>query len=398
MLLRLLLVTVLIVAGGRVGAVASEASRALRDRATIALFNLDDDQAIDAFRAATVADPRDAAAFRGLASALLVRIAMDRGTMTIDSYLGSVARADVALAPPPPELAREFHAAIDRSIALARQSVAERPRDPQAHYELGAAVGVRASYLATVDGGVLAALRAARESFNEHERVLSTAPARHDAGLIVGMYRYVVSVMSAPVRWMAYVAGFGGGRDLGISLVERAAGYEGENRSDAQLALVLLYTRERRYDQALRQVDDLRAKYPRNRLLVLERGSTLLRAGRAAEAEQSLSAGIAGLTRDARRRMFGEEALWYYRRGTARALLGRETDARGDLQHALDSQGRSWVHGRAHFELGALAAKSGDAGAAREHFQTAARLGDVDHDGAAAERARTRLREVSARR
>jgi tetratricopeptide (TPR) repeat protein len=392
---RAVALIMLLAIGASADAGANEVSQRLRERASAALFNLDEMQAVEAYRSATVADPQDPAAFRGLASALLVRIAMRRGTMTVDSYLGRVARSDVALAPPPPDLARDFHAAADRAIALARAAVARHPTDPQAHYELGAAVGVRASYLATVDGGILAALRAARESFNEHERVLDAGPSRHDAGLIVGMYRYVVSVMSAPVRWMAYVAGFGGGREQGLRLVEQAAAYPGENRSDAQLALVLLYTRERQYDLALRQVDDLRARYPRNRLLVLEHGSTLLRAGRAEDAERSLTAGIAQLAGDARPRMFGEEALWYYRRGTARAQLGRSAEARSDLRHALEVEGRGWVHGRSHFELGALAWKDGDAASARQHFQDAARLGDADHDSGSADRARARLREVS---
>ena len=144
------------------GALANQESERLRARATLELFNLDDARAVESYRAAAAADPGDAAAHRGLASALLVRIAMLRGTMTIDSYLGRVGRRDVSLPPPPSGLARDFHASIDRAIALARRYAAERPRDPQARYELGAAVGIRASYLATVEGGVLAAFRAAR--------------------------------------------------------------------------------------------------------------------------------------------------------------------------------------------------------------------------------------------
>lgn len=379
------------------GALANPESERLRAKATVELFNLDDTRAVESYRAAAAADPGDAAAHRGLASALLVRIAMLRGTMTIDSYLGRIARRDVSLPPPPAELAREFHGAIERAITLARRHAEARPRDPQARYELGAAVGIRASYLATVDGGVLAAFRAAREAFDTHERLLELAPQRADAGLIVGMYRYIVAAMSMPVRWMAYAAGFGGGRERGIGLVERAAAFPGDNQSDAKLALVLLYMRERRFDDALRQVDELRARYPRNRLLVLERGSTLLRAGRHAEADQTLSEGIDGLQRDARSRMFGEDALWFYRRGQARAALGRAADAQADLQRALASDGRAWVHGRAHAELGALALRAGDRPAARSHLEAAVRLGDSDSDGASADRARALLSQAARR-
>lgn len=367
---------------------ANPASAALRARAADEIYNLDDRQALVTWRAATVADPRDAGAWRGLAGAIVAHIGMLRGTMTVDSYLGRVATRDVSLPPPPAELAREFDTAMSRAIGLARQQVASHPNDPQAHYELGAALGIRASYIATVEGGVLAGFRAAREAYDAHERVLALNPARADAGLIVGTYRYLVSTMSMPMRWVAYMAGFGGGRERGIAQVEQAAAYTGDNSADASIALLLLYNRERRFDDALKVLADLRRRYPRNRLFWLEAGSTLLRADRAAEADRILDEGITMLNRDSRPRMFGEEALWYYRRGTARAALGRRAEARLDLDRAVAAQGRRWVEGRAHFELGRLALLESNRAVARRHLEEAVRLGNSDQDGASAGRAR----------
>ena len=120
------------------------------------------------------------------------------------------------------------------------------------------------------------------------------------------------------MRWMAYLAGFRGGRERGLRLVEEAAAYPGDNQVDARLALVILYNRERRYVEALEPLAILRESYPRNRLLWIETGTTFLRAGMAADAERYLSEGIAHFATDARPRMFGEEALWYYKRGAAR--------------------------------------------------------------------------------
>ncbi|MGE3958287.1 MAG: tetratricopeptide repeat protein [Vicinamibacterales bacterium] len=377
---------------------ANPASDALRARGTEEIYNLDDERAMDTWREATRADAQDAAAWRGLAGAILAHLGMLRGTMTVDSYLGRVGARDVALPPPPKELAAEFHAAVRKAIALSRQRVAQHPKDPQALYELGAAVGLQASYVATIEGGVVSGFRAAREAFTAHERVLELDGSRADAGLIVGTYRYLVSVLSMPMRWVAYVAGFGGGRERGVQLVEGAARYRGDNQSDAQVALLLLYNRERRYADAIALLDRMRTRYPRNRLLWLETGSTLLRADRPEEAERYLDEGIAMTGRDTRRRMLGEDALWYYRRGSARAALRRAAAARDDLQRAIASNGRRWVEGRAHFELGRLAMAEGAAAAAREHFQAAARLGDSDHDGASANRARVMLKQVSAAR
>jgi tetratricopeptide (TPR) repeat protein len=371
---------------------ANPSSDRLRQRASDELYSLDDLKSIDTWRQATVADPQDAAAWRGLAGALLGHIGMLRGTVTVDSYLGRVGSRDVSLPPPPPEITREFNDAVSRAITIARQRVAAHPTDAGAEYELGAAVGIRASYMATVDGGVMAAFRAAREAYDAHETVLKLNPSRADAGLIVGTYRYIVAALSLPVRMFAYMAGFGGGKERGIRLVEGAAAYPGDNQSDARLALILLYTREGRFDDALKQLDVLRERYPRNRLLWLESGSTLLRANRAGDAERVLNEGLSTLARDDRPRMYGEDALWYYRRGVARAALGRRMEARQDLETSIASEGRAWVHGRAHFELGRLLLASSPADA-REHLHVAVKLGDSDRDGASADRARELLKQ-----
>ena len=127
-------------------------------------------------------------------------------------------------------------------------------------------------------------------------------------------------------------------------------------------------------DDALREFGRLRAQYPRNGLLWLESGATALRAGRAVDAEWFVNEGVARLTGDSRPRMFGEEALWYYKRGAARAVLGGMGDAVQDLRRALSLEGRKWVHGRAHFELGKLSQKGGGRMAANVEFRAAIRL------------------------
>ena len=237
----------------------------------------------------------------------------------------------------------------------------------------------------------MAGFKAARRSFNEHERVLELDPRRHDAGLVVGTYRYIVSTLALPMRWAAYVVGFGGDKEKGMQLVEGAANYPGDNQDDARFALILLYNREKRYDDALTLLAMLRERFPRNRLMWLESGSTSLRAGRAADAERFLSDGMARFANDTRQRMFGENALWWYKRGAARAALGR-ADAKGDLEKALTVEGRKWVQGRAHLELGKLDWNAGARAAAAEHFRAAERLCDSDNDQAYADEARRLLK------
>ena len=384
------------VAGGAALIVACAASargnpesEALRAKAANHTYNLEHDQALTVFRQAVAADPQDAGAYRGLASSLWLGITFRRGNMTVDDYLGRPNKPNTNPLPnPPPESVTGFQDAIEKAISLARLRIARNPKDADAHYQLGAAVGLRASYTATVDGSVLGAFRAAREAYDEEETVLALQPQRKDAGLIVGTYRYIVAMLALPLRMVAYVAGFGGGREKGITQIEDAAAYGGDNQTEARFALILLYNREKRYDDALKVLAALRERYPRNRLVWLESGSTSLRAGRTADAERFLSDGLTRFADDTRPRMFGEDALWRHKRGATLAGLGRTAEAEADLRKSLALEGRKWVHARSHLELGKLALRAGNRTAAVLDLNAAIPLADSDNDPATAAEAR----------
>jgi tetratricopeptide (TPR) repeat protein len=367
---------------------ANAESTRLRARAYELAYNLDYEQATREMQAAAAADPKDIAAERGLAVLPWLHITFQRGAVTVDDYLGGLSRQQVALRKPPADLAMQFAQHIERAMQLAEARVQANARDVDALYELGATVALQASYIATVEGRVLGAFRAARRGYNLHEQVLELQPNRADAGLVVGTYRYIVSVMSLPLRLTAYVAGFGGDKERGLELIEQAAARGGEARTDARFALVLLYNREKRYADALRVVADLQREFPRNRILWLEAGATALRGGRADEAERHLSTGVRMLGADTRARMYGEEALWLQKRGAALVGLNRLDEAERDLSRGLTLEARQWVAGRTQTELGRIADLRGNRAAARMRFTTAVQLCEQDNDpiGAAAAR------------
>ena len=380
-------------AAATVPARGNPASEALRAKAADHTYNLEHDLALVTFRQAVAADPQDAGAYRGLASSLWLSITFRRGNMTVDDYLGRPNKPNATPLPnPPADAVTGFRDAIDKATALARERIAKNPKDADAHYQLGAAVGLRASYTATVEGSVVGAFRAAREAYEEEEKVLDLQPQRKDAGLIVGTYRYIVAALALPLRVVAYVAGFGGGKEKGMKQIEDAAAYGGDNQTEARFALILLYNREKRYDDALKQLAALRERYPRNRLVWLESGSTSLRAGRAADAERVLSDGLARFADDTRPRMFGEDALWRYKRGAALAALGRNADADADLRKSLTAEGRKWVHARSHLELGKMALKTGNKAAAAVELRAAIPLADSDNDPLTSDEARRLLK------
>ena len=365
-------------------AIASERSEALRRQAFHEVYSLNHDAAVATARLAIEAAPEDPGAHRALAAILWLNLLFQRGNITADDYIGSMTSPNLKLQAPPAAFAAEFHASIDRALALAEGEVRLRPGDASAHYDVGAAVGRMAAYTASIDGKVLGSLGAARRAFDEHERVLALDPSRVEAGLVLGTYRYLVANLSLVKRWMAYAVGFGGDKERAIRLLEACAMRPSDVQTEARFVLIVVHTRERRYNEALKVLQVLRAAYPTNRLLWLESGATELRAGRAAAAAAYLDTGLAMFGSDDRRKALGEAALWHYKRGAARVLLDDRAGAAADLQAALDAPGRDWVHGRTHTELGKIAAAAGDRAAARQHWTKAAELGRRDNDGAGA--------------
>jgi tetratricopeptide (TPR) repeat protein len=283
-------------------------------------YNLDHTEALAIFEEAIAADPNDATAHRLAAATIWTRLLFHQGAITVEDYLGQ-ARAKVARRTPPGDLVNAFRSHVDQATAIGERLVRDNPIDPDAHFQLGAAAALRASYTATIEGRVFDSLGPGRRAYGEHKRTIALDPSRKDAGLIVGMYRYTVANLSLPKRFMARLAGFDGGRASGLRLVDEAARYPSKAQTNALLTLLLVCNREGRYDDALRIARQLQEMYPRNRLFWLEAGSTAVRAGRFAEALRELDEGFARFERDPRPKAYREAEQWQTARARARSLV-----------------------------------------------------------------------------
>lgn len=366
----------------------AQTAEQLRSKAFAQTYNLDYPEAVATFDKALAINPNDSATHRARATATWLHIIFTRGSITVDQYLGAASSSDLKLAKPPAADVATFARHATRALELAERRLTANPKDVSALYDVGAAVGLQASYAATVDGRIGAAFRAARRAYDTHERVMALDPSRKDAGLVVGTYRYVVATLSLPARWVAYLAGFGGDKSKGLLMIEEAARYPGDGQVDAKFALMLLYNREARYQEALAVIRELMARFPRNRVLRLEAGATAIRARQYTEADRLLTAGIDGLPSDPRPRAFGEEAMWYYKRGMARLALRRLEPARADLNRAAGFPMRDWVNARVQLELGKLADLEARRADARAAYTMAIRLARLGNDPETADEAR----------
>lgn len=344
-----------------------------------AAYNLNYDAALRDATRLVAAHPDRSSAHRTLATVIWMTALFERGGLTMDHYLGNISQSNIDLPPPPEEQTTRFRTHVDRAITIAEAQVRRSPGDIDARYDLGMALGLQASWLATVEGRVTAAFGSARRAFDAHEQVLDRAPARREAGLTVGTYRYAVAALSLPKRWVAYLAGFGGGRERGIALIEGASTAP-LTATDARLALALVYSREGRHAAAYELLLTLMQEYPENRLLHLEAASAAWRAGMGTRAIELLTNGLARHDRDPRPKMPGERALWIYKRGLAYVSQNQLILAVRDLDLALSESPVGWVRGRIHLELGKVADLQGRRHAALAEYGQARTLCSAHRD------------------
>ena len=355
-------------------AVVAELKQAFAD-----VYNLDYPEAIAHARRAIALGPESSRAHRGLASVLWLHMLFQRGAVSIDHYLGTFSKSQVNLPKPDPVLAEEFKRIVTRAIDLANARLQKNPQDLEAKFDAGAAYGLQASYVASVEGSVRSAFGIAKDAYDAQEEVLDRDPKRVAAGLVVGTYRYLISTLPIAARFVAYVVGFGGGKEKGIALLEGAT-KDPETRVDAEFALMLIYSREGRHNDVVRIAHQLSTEFPRNRLLVLEEAAAAIRAGRAIEADATLTRGLDGLARDTRPRVPGEQSLWLYKRGLARLNQNRLPAATADLNAAMSAQPTNWVKGRIHVELGKIADLGGKRADATNAYRTGKTICEANAD------------------
>lgn len=238
---------------------------------------------------------------------------------------------------------KSFRTDLQRAISIGEKRVAANPRDVEALYYLGAAHGSLAGYEASMARAFMSALRHGGKSVDLHEKVLKLDPTYTDAYLTLGMYHYVVGSLPLPVKLLAAVGGVRGSRKQGLAELEKVVAGGRRNADDARVILISLYAREKRLEDSLRLIRELRAKYPDNYVLALEEGNALASLKRREEAYKVFDA-MAAMPRVA------AEAADFAAFAYAEAL--REG---GEYQRSLAQYERVWAWKGADADLVTLA-------------------------------------------
>jgi tetratricopeptide (TPR) repeat protein len=245
------------------------------DGALNALYNLDFSTAEQTFESLTHQDGTNPEYWNGLASTIWLRILYEQQKMNVESFSGSSVGTKESKDTVDPADERKLRATIDVAITKAKARLAANPNDVQALYSLGVSNATLASFAATAKRSYLEAANRTKDARNYHRRVLALDPNFTDALLSVGAYEYVVTVIPWPLRYsiLLPLGLTGGNKAGGIQKLETVAAKGNHAATDAKMLLIVIYGREKRYDQALRLTNELTVQYPRNFLFEMSKAS-----------------------------------------------------------------------------------------------------------------------------
>jgi tetratricopeptide (TPR) repeat protein len=247
----------------------------LRKSGVEALYNLDYEQAQKDFKEIVRLYPNHPAGPQLLAARVWIKTLYESRRLQSSLYSSEsfYSSGDDKV---DPKIISEFRNLTREAKRLADLRLKKNPKDVEALYWLGAEEGLKASFEEAVERRHYAALRDGNDSVNHHREVLKIDPNFIDVGITIGLYEYAVGSLPLPIKVMAGITGFRGSKKKGLAMIEHVASEGNWARDDARTLLIVLYTREKRYPEALAHARELTAKYPRNYLFRLEAADALV--------------------------------------------------------------------------------------------------------------------------
>jgi len=240
-----------------------------------ALYNIDYDKAQRDFKEIVQLYPNHPGGYQLLAARLWIKTLYESRRLQSSLYSSEsfYANGDDKV---DPKIVTEFRNLTREAKRLAEARLKQDPKNIEALDFLANTEGLKASFEEAVERRHFAALRDGNDAVDHHREVLKLDPKYVDAQITIGLYEYVVGSLPLPVKVIAGATGYRGSKKRGLAMLEQVAREGRWAQDDAKTVLVLLYTREKRFEDVLKLTRELSAKYPRNYLLRLETADALV--------------------------------------------------------------------------------------------------------------------------
>lgn len=247
----------------------------LRKSGLEALYNIDYDKAYRDFKEIATLYPNHPGGPQLLAARLWIKTLYESRRLQSSLYSSEsfYTNGDDKV---DPKIIDEFRSLTREAKRLADAKLKQDPKNIEALDFLANTEGLKASFEEAVERRHFAALRDGNDAVDHHREILKMDPKYVDAQLTIGLYEYVVGSLPLPIKLLAGVTGYRGSKKRGLAMLEQVAKEGRWAQDDAKTVLVLLYTREKRFDDVLAITRELSVKYPRNYLFRLETADALV--------------------------------------------------------------------------------------------------------------------------
>lgn len=167
---------------------------------------------------------------------------------------------------PDPKAKLAFDASLARAQQIADKVLAKDGKNADAMFTQVMIQGLRGDYAALVEKRDLAGLDYMKSGRALAEKLLAQDPTYYDAYLAVGVENYLLSLKSAPMRWLLRLTGAQTDREAGLQKLRITAEKGHYLLPYARLLLAVAAIRDHKPEQARRILEDLARQFPSNHL------------------------------------------------------------------------------------------------------------------------------------
>jgi hypothetical protein len=234
------------------------------------MYDLDFVRAEREIAAVAIAHPQAPLAPVADAASVLFTIFAKHNVLQAEFFVLDIRYEERRKVQPDVESVQRFERALGRGEQLSTEALARNPRDKDALFALTLVYGLRADYAALIERRDMVALRHSRRANEFATRLLAIDGEYYDAYLATGLQKYLVSLRSAPVRFLLRLGGIEGDREEGIRQLSLVAERGRYLAPFAQILLSVSHLREGDRAGALQLLSGLRSRYPHNPLFAEE--------------------------------------------------------------------------------------------------------------------------------
>lgn len=167
---------------------------------------------------------------------------------------------------PDPTVRKSFDDRAAQAVRLADAALQRNPKDATAFYVKTLICGMKSDYALMIDKRDISALNLSKQASAYSRQALALNPTLYDAYLATGVENYMLSLKSAPVRWILSLTGAATDREEGIRLLHLTAAKGHYLAPFARMMLAVAALRDNHPQEAKGILTALSKEFPQNSL------------------------------------------------------------------------------------------------------------------------------------